>query len=153
MIPYHETRSALHMVVYIRESGAEPLPPTTLDWKQWASGVHKQFDRLQKVRGKKEAKEACLRGRSLIAERGLLAAATESLPPPKPGDRVRCLFCSKWGWPTLESALIALAGLKRAPDIRKPDLLGVYQCPTSPPWHIGHKRCAPWATLCIGEHK
>jgi len=148
-----ELRSALHMVVYIRELGEEPPPLRKFECQKWTMAVQKQFQRLQKTKGLKAAKAACLRGRVLIAEKGLIAATADSLPRPKPGESLRCLFCRKRTWPTLDSAWVALAPLKEQPEVRKPNLLGVYRCPRDSGWHLGHNHCWAGGSLCVGEHK
>ncbi len=155
MIPYHQMRSALHLVVYIRELGAEPPPLRDLKYERWAARVHRRFDQLKKSKGATATKVALLRGRELIMEKGLLAVAADSLPPPKSGAHQRCLICRKWTWATMEEAMAARACLRRAPNVRSPALLGIYPCPRGPGWgwHIGHHHQWSGGSLCIGEHK
>ena len=149
----HELRSALHLAVYIREMGIEPVPLRNFKIQEWANTIENQYGRLRKLRGVKATKAARLRGRVLIGEKGLLAAAADSLPRPMPGERLRCLACSKWTWPTLESALPALEALRTAPGTRRPGSLAVYRCPRDYGWHLGHNYIWPGGSLCVGEHK
>lgn len=145
-------KSALYLAVYIAELGTEPSPLRSTNYEAWAIQLHRQYERLRRARGPRAANNARLRGRALIADTGLRLAAAASLPGPRDGERVRCVACRKWTWPSLDAATVALTGLRKVPTIRLPDLLNVYRCPFKG-WHIGHTY--PWAgeSLCIGEHK
>lgn len=147
-------KSALYLVVYIRELGAEPRPIRTPNYEAWAIQIHRQYDKLLRTRGSEAAKVAKLRGRAVVAEIGLLSAAAAALPGPKEGERVRCLICRKWTWPSLDTAIRALKGLRKAPNIRNPDQLTAYPCPRQRHgWHIGHAYRWAAGSLCIEEHR
>jgi hypothetical protein len=102
MIPYDQMRSALHLAVYIRELGAEPPPLTKLDWAKWASAIHKQFDHLRKVRGTKKTRAACLRGRSIIAQKGLFPQRRlHSRPRSRESGCAACIAANGAGLPRM----------------------------------------------------
>lgn len=155
--------TVLRLVVYIRALGAEPIPPTCNNYKEYSMILQAQYVEVWHQRDVKEATRLRSIARATIRKLGLIAA---SKPVPKlqpspargkhklnrsfrklkeffsmPGQSViACRSCRmgcglpKKSWPTRESAVEAM---ERGSG--KDKSLNIYPCPHQPGyWHVGH---------------